>query len=76
MYGLAYQEDMSARSLAGKLASKLANGFTRSDIRNKDWSDLTTKEERQKAIQTLINRGYISEPIEDKHYINSKHGNE
>jgi hypothetical protein len=73
MYGLAYQDDMLARSLAEKLAKLGVEGFTRSQIRNKDWSNLKTAEERKEAIHTLINRGYISEQIQGKYYINPKY---
>ena len=76
VYGLAYQDEIPARSLADKLASKLIDGFTRSEIRNKDWSNLTTAEDRLDAITTLIKRGYISQPIKDKYYINPRHLNE
>ena len=73
MYSLAYKEEMPARSLAEKLV-QLGVSFTRSQIRNKDWSNLKTAEQRVEAIQTLINRGYISEQTEDKRYItNPKH---
>lgn len=80
MYGLAYKDNMPARSLAAKLVNlvkveyfEVATQryfFTRSQFRKNDWSDLNTKEERLDAIQTLIDRGYISEQIEGKFYIN------
>ena len=57
MYGLAYKEDMSARSLSEKLAKLVLASpnsenfdnntkhyfFTRSQIRTKGWSELNTK---------------------------------
>lgn len=90
MYGLAYKDNMPARSLSGKLA-KLAleekgNGyfdaqlnhyfFTRTQIRAKGWSDLSTKEQRLEAINDLIIRGYISEPLNGKYFINPGYLNE
>lgn len=87
MYGLGYQDNMPARSLARKLVviadpknktehytlglSKYF--FTRSQIRTKDWSDLNTKEQRLEAIGVLIKNGHISKEIDGKYYINPKH---
>lgn len=79
MYGLVYPSDASARALADKLFKFVNESaseppyFTRSQIRNKDWANLTTREQRLEAIQTLIERGYISKNIDGKHYINSEH---
>jgi hypothetical protein len=72
MYGLAYDSDIPARSLASKL-TQLGSFFTRSQIRDKGWSSLTKKEERLEATTTLIKRGYISEAIEGKFYINPEY---
>lgn len=69
MYALAYKDNMPARSLAGKL-TQIKSPFNRSDIRDKGWSDLNTKEERLEAINVLIKRGYLSMPIQGKYYIN------
>jgi hypothetical protein len=90
MYGLAYKEDMSARSLSEKLAKLVLAPpnseyfdnktnhyfFTRSQIRAKGWSELNTKEQRIEAINTLINRGYISEPLNERYFINPNYLNE
>lgn len=72
MYGLAYKDDIPARSLANKL-SLLGSFFTRSQIRDKDWSNLTQKEDRLEAINKLIQRGYISAKINGKYYINPEY---
>ena len=72
MYGLAYKDDISARSLANKLSS-LGQSFSRSQIRDRDWANLTQKEQRQEAIGALIKRGYISEQIQGRFYINPKY---
>lgn len=84
MYGLAYKDEMPARSLSEKLAKLVlssVNGehvdtktgcyfFTRSQIRTKGWSELTTKVQRRDAINGLITRGYISKPLGEKYFIN------
>ena len=78
IYGMVNKPDHSARSLAGKL-DKLNSPFIASDFRNNSWTGLTTSEQRIKALNTLIARGYISEmkqPAENqrkpvsKYYIN------
>ena len=71
MYGLAYKDDMPARSLASKL-SQLKSPFNRSAIRDRGWADLNTKEERLEAINVLIIRGYLSKQIQGKYHINPK----
>ena len=90
MYGLAYKDDMSARSLSEKLANLILTStksehfdpktegyfFTKSQIRTKGWSELKTKEQRREAIGTLINRGYISKPIGERYFINPAYLNE
>jgi hypothetical protein len=87
MYGLVYQEDMPARSLSKKLAKLCSSSqspnhynqklklysFTRSQIRVKDWSDLTTKEQRIEAIEALIKMGHISQQLKGMYYINPRH---
>lgn len=72
MYGLAYKDDIPARSLANKLPL-LGSFFTRSQIRDKDWSNLTQKEDRLEAINKLIQRGYISTKTNGKYYINPEY---
>ncbi len=72
MYGLAYKDDIPARSLANKLPL-LGSFFTRSQIRDKDWSNLTQKEDRLEAINKLIQRGYISTKTKGKYYINPEY---
>lgn len=69
MYGLVYKDNLPARSLSEKLAT-LWVSFTRSQIRNMGWADLKNKEDRREAINTLINRGYISQQIQGKYYVN------
>lgn len=69
MYALAYKDNMPARSLAGKM-TQIKSPFNRSEIRDKGWADLNTKEERLEAINVLIKRGYLSMPIQGKYYIN------
>jgi hypothetical protein len=44
--------------------------FTRSQIRSKDWADLTTQEERREAIKILIQLGHISKAHNNRYYIN------
>lgn len=87
MYGLAYKDNLPARSLSEKMITMVTNdkfnsyfdkkvnmyAFTRSDFRSKDWSDLTNKEQRLEAIKVLVERGHISEPINGKYYINPEH---
>ena len=91
MYGLVYKDNLPARSLSEKLAKLVGTPtaknehydpemelffFTRSQIRSKDWADLTTQEERREAIKVLIKLGHISKPYNNKHYINPTHLNE
>lgn len=87
MYGLAYQDDMPARSLSKKLArlslpqnindhydaTLKTHFFTRSQIRIKDWANLNTKEQRLEAIEILIKRGHISRQLNGRYYINPEH---
>jgi len=87
MYGLVYKEYLSARSLSERLAKLVLaskNGenfdqetdhyfFTRSQIRSKGWTDLTTMEERREAIRDLIAYGHISKAHGKRYYINRKH---
>ncbi|WP_028389622.1 DUF3987 domain-containing protein [Legionella fairfieldensis] len=91
MYGLVYKDNLPARSLSKKLIKLTgipalktehfdSNNnlffFTRSQIRAKDWADLTTQEERREAINVLIQMGHISKPSNNKYYINPDHLNE
>lgn len=91
MYGLIYKDNLPARALSEKLAklvsiSSINNEhfdpsmnlffFTRSQIRSKDWADLTTQEERREAIKVLIQFGHISKPYNNKYYINPDYLNE
>lgn len=91
MYGLVYKDNLPARSLSEKLAkltgvssnknehydhSAKLYFFTRSQIRSKDWTDLTTKEERREAIKVLIEQGHISKTHNNRHYINPVNLNE
>ena len=91
MYGLVYKDNLSARSLSEKLAKLVGASpikaehydpvmklffFTRSQIRSKDWSDLTMQEERREAINVLIQLGHISRACNNKYYINPIHLNE
>ena len=91
MYGLVYKDNLPARSLSEKLAkltgvssnkneyydhSEKLYFFTRSQIRSKDWADLTTQEERREAIRVLIQLGHISKAHNSRHYINPVHLNE
>ncbi|MCC5792827.1 MAG: DUF3987 domain-containing protein [Legionellaceae bacterium] len=91
MYGLVYKDNLPARSLSEKLAKLVCANtaknehydsvmklyfFSRSQIRSKDWADLTTKEERREAIIALIKFGYISKPHGNKYYINPDYLNE
>jgi hypothetical protein len=82
--------NMPARSLSEKLAKLVLASpnsenfdnntkhyfFTRSQIRTKGWLELNTKEQRIEAINTLINRGYISEPLSERYFINPIYLNE
>lgn len=91
MYGLVYKDNLPARSLSEKLAKLTGVSsnknehydhsvklyfFTRSQIRSKDWADLTTQEERREAIRVLIQLGHISKAHNSRHYINPAHLNE
>lgn len=91
MYRLVYKDNFPARSLSEKLAKLVSANtaknehydptmksffFTRSQIRSKDWVDLTTQEERREAIKVLILLGHISKPYNNKYYINPTHLNE
>lgn len=88
MYGLVYKDNLPARSLSEKLAKLVGSTtakneyfdpkmklffFTRSQIRSKDWADLTTQEERQEAIKILIHLGHISKTHSNRYYINPIH---
>ena len=91
MYGLVYKDNLPARSLSEKLAKLVGSTpikteyydsnlrlyfFTRSQIRSKDWADLTTQEERREAIKVLVRLGHISKGINNRYYINPLHLNE
>ncbi|AMP90218.1 DUF3987 domain-containing protein [Legionella pneumophila] len=86
MYGLVYKDHLPARSLSEKLAKLVLSStntgnfdpviglhhFTRSQIRSKGWTDLTTKEERREAVQVLVKYGHISKAHGNRHYLNPK----
>ena len=91
MYGLVYKDNLPARSLSERLPKLIGTPsaktehfdsqknlffFTRSQIRSKDWADLTTQEERREAIRVLIQLGHISKQSNKKYYINPEHLNE
>ena len=91
MYGLVYKDHLPARSLSEKLAKLVGSSatkneyfdpkaklffFTRSQIRSKDWADLTTQEERREAIKILVQLGHISKANNNRYYINPIHLNE
>lgn len=87
MYSLVYKDNLPARSLSEKIP-KLLNEFpqdkhydsnsnlhffTRSQIRTKDWADLTSKDKRDEAIKILIDKGHISKAYDHRYYINPRH---
>ena len=42
---------------------KLKNPFTASDFKSKGWSNLSTSDERIKALSILVNNGYLHKNI-------------
>jgi len=91
MYGLVYKDNLPARSLSEKIPNLVGAPpikavhydptvklffFTRTQIRSKDWADLTTQDERLEAIKVLIQLGHISKEHNNKYYVNPAHLNE
>jgi Protein of unknown function (DUF3987) len=60
IYGLVLGTSRAAFNLAGKIKKgSLADGFTVHDIKQKDWSMLTTTEKAESACEVLEEKGWL-----------------
>jgi len=62
IHALVNSSNKEAYALLAKM-DKLKNPFTASDFKSKGWSNLSTSDERIKALSILVNNGYLHKNI-------------